>query len=105
MIYEYLHGFVVLKLFLDCRQVLSSDASFQAVFPLRQSSDLTSLASRRLLLDRTEGVTVRIVRLLETLAIDAIRSGKERIDRDSLENLRVPPPLLSMAKAIEKALP
>jgi type II secretory pathway predicted ATPase ExeA len=80
-------------------------ASFQAVFPLRQSSDLTSLASRRLLLDRTEGVTVGIVRLLETLAIDAIRSGKERIDRDSLENLRVPPPLLSMAKAIEKALP
>ena len=79
-------------------------ASFQAVFPLRRSSDLTSPVCRRLLLDRTDGVTVRIVRLLETLAIDAIRSGKERIDRDSLENIRVPAPLLSMGHAVEKAL-
>jgi hypothetical protein len=79
-------------------------ASFQTVFPLRRSSDLTSSACRRLLLDRTDGVTVRIVRLLETLAIDAVRSGKEKIDRDSLENLRVPPPLLSMGHAVEKAL-
>jgi type II secretory pathway predicted ATPase ExeA len=79
-------------------------ASFQAVFPLRKSSDLTSPACRRLLLDRTHGVTVRIVRLLESLAIDAIRTGKERIDRDSLENIRVPAPLLSMGHAVEKAL-
>lgn len=79
-------------------------ASFQTVFPLRRSSDLTSPACRRLLLDRTDGVTVRIVRLLETLAIDAVRSGKEKIDRDSLESLRVPPPLLSMGHAVEKAL-
>jgi Bacterial TniB protein len=71
---------------------------------LRRSSDLTSPACRRLLLDRTDGVTVRIVRLLETLAIDAVRSGKEKIDRDSLETLRVPPPLLSMGHAVEKAL-
>jgi hypothetical protein len=48
--------------------------------------------------------TVRIVRLLETLAIDAIHSGKERIDRDSLENHRVQPQLLSMFDAIEKAI-
>jgi hypothetical protein len=79
-------------------------ASFQSVIPLRRSSDLTSAACRRLLLDRTNGVTVRIVRLLEALAIDAVRSGKECIDRDSLENLRVQPPLLSMGSAVEKAL-
>jgi type II secretory pathway predicted ATPase ExeA len=72
-------------------------ASFQSVFPLRQSSDLTSASSRRLLLDRIEGVTVRIVRLLETLAVDAIRTGKERIDKESLEDMRISPRLLSMS--------
>jgi hypothetical protein len=39
--------------------------SFQSTFPLRRSSDLTSPASRRVLLDRTHGVTVRIVRFLD----------------------------------------
>jgi type II secretory pathway predicted ATPase ExeA len=73
-------------------------ASFQSVFPLRQSSDLTSAASRRLLLDRTEGVMVRIVRLLETMAVDAVRTGKERIDKQSLEDLRISPQLLSMSE-------
>ena len=79
-------------------------ASFQAAFPLRQRSDLTSVASRRLLLDRTEGVTVRIVRLLETLAVDAIQSGKERIDKESLEDLRLSPQLLSMSDRFENAV-
>ena len=73
-------------------------ASFQSVFPLRQSSDLTSANSRRLLLDRTEGVMVRIVRLLETMAVDAIRTGKEKIDMQSLEDLRISPQLLSMSE-------
>jgi hypothetical protein len=51
-------------------------ASFQAVFPLREKSDLTAAASRRLLLDRTEGVTVRIVRSIHTArsAVAALRS-------------------------------
>jgi type II secretory pathway predicted ATPase ExeA len=44
--------------------------SFQSTFPLRRSSDLTSPASRRVLLDRTHGVTFRIVRLLEALAVE-----------------------------------
>ena len=73
-------------------------ASFEAVFPLQQRSDLTSASSRRLLLERTQGVTVRIVRLLETLAVDAIRSGKERIDKESLQDLRLSPQLLSMSE-------
>ena len=70
--------------------------SFQSTFPLRRSSDLTSSASRRVLLDRTRGVTVRIVRLLEALAVDAVKTGKEQIDLDSLSNLRVSSQLLSM---------
>jgi type II secretory pathway predicted ATPase ExeA len=72
--------------------------SFQSAFPLRRSSDLTSPASRRILLDRTQGVMVRIVRLLEALAVDAVRTGKEQIDYDSLANLRISPQLLSMGE-------
>jgi type II secretory pathway predicted ATPase ExeA len=78
--------------------------SFQSVFPLRRSSDLTSPASRRVLLDRTQGVTVRIVRLLETLAVDAIRSGKEKIDGDSLNDLRISPQLLSMWERLDHSV-
>jgi type II secretory pathway predicted ATPase ExeA len=78
-------------------------ASFQAVFPLREKSDLTAASSRRLLLDRTEGVTVRIVRLLEALAVDAVRTGKEKIDKDSLEDSRLSPQLLSMMGRLENS--
>jgi hypothetical protein len=41
---------------------------------------------RRALLEHTEGVTVRLVRLIEALAVDAIRSGAEKIDQSSLSN-------------------
>jgi hypothetical protein len=41
---------------------------------------------RRALLQHTERVTVRLVRLIEALAIDAIRSGAEKIDQSSLSN-------------------
>jgi type II secretory pathway predicted ATPase ExeA len=77
--------------------------SFQSTFPLRRSSDLTSPASRRVLLDRTHGVTVRIVRLLEALAVDAVKTGKEQIDLDSLSNLRVSSQLLSMGDQFDAA--
>jgi type II secretory pathway predicted ATPase ExeA len=78
--------------------------SFQSAFPLRRSSNLTIPASRRVLLDRTQGVTVRIVRLLEALAVDAVRTGKEQIDLDSLSNLRVSPQLLSMGDQFDSAI-
>jgi type II secretory pathway predicted ATPase ExeA len=77
--------------------------SFQSTFPLRRKSDLTSSASRRVLLDRTHGVTVRIVRLLEALAVDAVKTGKEQIDLDSLSNLRVSSQLLSMRDQFDAA--
>jgi len=53
---------------------------------------------RRLLLERTQGITVRIVRLLEALAVEAVRSGKERIDQESLSSMTVSAPLLSMSE-------
>jgi hypothetical protein len=51
------------------------------------------------LLEHTEGVTVRLVRLIEALAVDAIRSGAEKIDQSSLSKLSSPP-LLSMAEHV-----
>jgi hypothetical protein len=48
------------------------------------------------LLDHSDGVTVRIVRLIEALAIDAIRSGRERIDMESFSVVPSLPLLLSM---------
>jgi hypothetical protein len=71
--------------------------SFQAILPLRKCSDITSPAMRRMLLERTEGVTVRLVRLIETLAVEAIRTGNECIDQSSLSTLSNPP-LLSMTE-------
>ena len=56
------------------------------------------------LLDRTHGVTVRIVRLLEALAVDAVRTGKEQIDLDSLSSLRVSPQLLSMGDQFDATI-
>lgn len=57
-----------------------------------------------MLLDRTHGVTVRIVRLLEALAVDAVKTGREQIDLDSLSNLRVSPQLLSMGDQFDAAI-
>ena len=71
-------------------------ASFLGILPLRQRSDLLASAVRRTLLEQTEGVTVRLVRLIEILAIDAIRSGRERINQESLAALSSLAPLLSM---------
>jgi hypothetical protein len=55
---------------------------------------------RRLLLEHTDGVTVRLVRLIEMLAVDAIRSGNEEINQNSLEKL-ARAPLLSMIESAD----
>jgi hypothetical protein len=51
---------------------------------------------RAALLKASEGITVRIVRLLERLAVAAIRNGSECISLDSPASLPVRAPLLSM---------
>jgi Bacterial TniB protein len=73
-------------------------ASFQSIMPLRKRSDVVSPLMRRLLLEHTDGVTVRLVRLIEMLAVDAIRSGNEEINQNSLEKL-ARAPLLSMIES------
>jgi replication-associated recombination protein RarA len=71
-------------------------ASFQALLPLRKCSALVTAEVRREILLRTDGITVRVVKLIESLAVDAILSGRERIDLESLARLDSQPPLLSM---------
>jgi hypothetical protein len=51
---------------------------------------------RQEILRRTEGITVRIVRLLEQLAVEAVRSGSEEIALDRFSLLDSQTPLLSM---------
>jgi len=41
------------------------------------------------ILHRTEGITVRVVKLIESLAVEAILSGRERIDLESLARANV----------------
>ena len=71
-------------------------ASFLAVLPLRRRSELVVPTVRKALLEHTQGITVRIVRAIESLAIEAIRSGRERIDQESLTSFASFPALLSM---------
>jgi hypothetical protein len=72
-------------------------ASYQAILPLRKPSDVTSNLVRLALLEYSGGITVRLVRLIESLAITAIRSGREKIDAELLDSPSLPTPLLSMA--------
>ena len=71
-------------------------ASFQALLPLRKRSDLSVIEIRQEILRRTEGITVRMVRLLEHLAIHSIHSGGEAITLECFTVLDSQAPLLSM---------
>lgn len=71
-------------------------ASFAAILPLRQPSDLDDERVRAAILKASEGITVRVVRLLERLAVEAIRDGTERITLTSFDALPARAPLLSM---------
>jgi Bacterial TniB protein len=71
-------------------------ASFQALLPLRKPSKWATVEMRQEILRRTEGITVRIVRLLEHLAIHSIHSGLEAITLEGLVVLDSQAPLLSM---------
>jgi hypothetical protein len=46
----------------------------------------------------TDGITVRIFRLIESAAVQAIESGKERIDLDSLSERVVTETLVSISE-------
>ena len=74
------------------------------ILPLRRPSDLATAAVRRKVLDLTDGVTVRIFRLMETVAVEAVRSGSEciTIARFDGDNLVLAP--VTMTRHMEKRL-
>jgi hypothetical protein len=71
--------------------------TFAAMFPLRAASDLCEPKIRQRILALTEGVTVRICRVVETAAIAAIRQGSETITLDSFEDSETAAGLVSIA--------
>ena len=73
-------------------------ASFGSILPLRLPSKLRETDVRRRILALTDGITVRIFRLVEIAAIRAIESGKECIDLDSLSDDVVRETLVSISE-------
>jgi len=57
--------------------------------PLRQPSPIDGAGLRRLLVERSGGITLSICRALERAATDAIRTGHERIDLPGLEDAEI----------------
>lgn len=57
--------------------------------PLREPSPVDSAKLRRLLVDRTGGITLGICKAFERAAIAAIRNGRESIDFGSFEEAEV----------------
>jgi hypothetical protein len=76
--------------------------SLASILPLRRPSDVESAAVRERILALTDGVTARIFRLIETAAVTAIRSGKERLDLESFAGDDLILPLVSMTQAAER---
>lgn len=70
--------------------------SFAMTFPLRKPSELLSTEFQEEVIRMTRGVTGRIFRLFEALAIQAIKSGREKIDLASLGDEDLLLPLVSM---------
>jgi hypothetical protein len=71
--------------------------SFESILPLRQPSEFRDPKIRQRVLSLTEGVLGRICRLMETAAIEGIRSGEERISLPLLKDDLVTESLVSIA--------
>jgi hypothetical protein len=67
----------------DFHQLL---ASYAALLPLRRPSRLRDAKVRKRLLAMTDGVTVRICRLLEDAAVLAVSRNTEKIDLESFDD-------------------
>jgi hypothetical protein len=76
--------------------------SLAAMLPLQAPSDLDSPEVRERLLTLSDGVTSRIFSLVETAAVAAIRSGRERIDAESFADEDVMLPLVAMTQAADR---
>jgi hypothetical protein len=71
--------------------------SFESILPLRLPSDFRDPKVQQRILTLTEGVLVRICRLIETAATEAIRGGQERIGLGLLKDDLVLESLVSIA--------
>jgi len=71
--------------------------SFESILPLRRPSEFRDPKIHHRILSLTEGVLGRICGLLETAAIEAIRSGEERICLSLLKEDLVTESLVSIA--------
>lgn len=71
--------------------------SLESVLPLRQPSEFRDPKIHQRILSLTEGVLVRICRLLETAATEAIRNGQEHINLTMLHSELVSQSLVSIA--------
>ena len=98
--FEALH----LKRWSNTQQLAQLLASLGSILPLREPSQLGTAAVRRKVLDMTDGVTVRIFRLIETVAVEAVRNGNERIILESFDADNLVLPLVAMARRSETRL-
>lgn len=71
--------------------------SFESILPLRRPSEFRDPKVHQRILSLTEGVLGRICGLLETVAIEAIRSGEERICLSLLKEALITESLVSIA--------
>jgi hypothetical protein len=71
--------------------------SFESILPLRRASEFRDTKMHQRILSLTEGVLGRICRLVETAAVEAIRSGEERICLPLLREDLVTESLVSIA--------
>jgi hypothetical protein len=71
--------------------------SFESILPLRRPSEFRDPKFRRRILSLTRGVLGRICRLMETAAMEAIRSGEECISLALLKEDLVTESLVSIA--------
>jgi len=72
--------------------------SFGSILPLRKPSELCQSRIRKRILSLTEGVMVRICRLLEAAASEAIQSGRECIEADLLTDALAAHALVSISE-------
>jgi hypothetical protein len=70
--------------------------SFESILPLHFPSEFRDPKVQQRILSLTEGVLGRICRLVETAAVEAIRTGKERIDLSLLKDDLITESLVSI---------
>jgi replication-associated recombination protein RarA len=72
--------------------------AFSGLLPLRNPVPLWEPQFRKRILDLTEGVMVRICRVIESIAVSAIESGTETIAMEMLRDDLISPSLASLSR-------